>query len=105
MTIFKRYMKLILDAGKGIHNAMKRAQKFSNQFFANVYLNGFDNFCKRELKCKKYIRYVDDFIIFDDSKENLVHIKGKIQEYLRNNLKLQLRDTTILRKMSSGLDF
>jgi len=43
----------------------------TSQFFANVYMNGFDNFVKRTLKVKHYIRYVDDFVLFDSSKERL----------------------------------
>lgn len=77
----------------------------TSQFFANVYLNGFDNFCKRALKCKKYIRYVDDFVIFDDDKERLMEKKAKIEHYLCNDLKLSLRDGTILKETKSGLDF
>jgi retron-type reverse transcriptase len=33
----------------------------TSQFFANIYLNGFDHFVKEQLKVVKYIRYVDDF--------------------------------------------
>ncbi len=77
----------------------------TSQFFANVYMNDFDNFCKRELKCKKYIRYVDDFVIFDESKEILLEKKDKIEAYLLKNLKLSLRDGVILRKVENGLDF
>lgn len=77
----------------------------TSQFFANVYLNDFDNFCKRELKCKKYIRYVDDFVIFHDNKEQLIEIKDRIQEYLFENLRLSLRDNILLKETNSGLDF
>lgn len=77
----------------------------TSQFFANVYMNNFDNFCKRELKCKKYIRYVDDFVIFDDSKEALWQKKAKIEHYLCDKLKLSLRENIILRKVDDGLDF
>ena len=38
----------------------------TSQFMANVYLNGLDHFIKEKLKCKKYIRYVDDFALFSD---------------------------------------
>ena len=43
----------------------------TSQFFANVYLNELDYFVKHELKAKYYIRYVDDFVLLDSSKENL----------------------------------
>ena len=32
----------------------------TSQFFANIFLNGFDHFVKRELGCRHYIRFVDD---------------------------------------------
>jgi RNA-directed DNA polymerase len=32
----------------------------TSQFWGNVYLNGFDHFVKRELRCPAYLRYVDD---------------------------------------------
>ncbi len=38
----------------------------TSQFWANLYLNPFDHFVKRELKCPAYLRYVDDFLLFAD---------------------------------------
>jgi len=77
----------------------------TSQFFANVYMNSFDNYCKRVLKCKRYIRYVDDFVIFEDSKERLSEIKKDIEIYLYQYLGLHLRDTVILKSVHDGLDF
>jgi RNA-directed DNA polymerase len=34
----------------------------TSQFWANVYLNPLDHFVKRELKCRGYVRYVDDLV-------------------------------------------
>lgn len=93
-TLFKIHKSKALPIGN-----------LTSQFFANVYLNGFDNFCKRELKCKKYIRYVDDFVIFDETKEILMQKKDRIEHYLKDNLKLNLRDETILKETNAGLDF
>ncbi|CAA6826467.1 MAG: Retron-type reverse transcriptase [uncultured Sulfurovum sp.] len=77
----------------------------TSQFFANVYMNDFDNFVKRTLKVKRYIRYVDDFVLFDESKERLTYLKSEIEEYLQKELKLTLREDTKLKKHSEGLDF
>ena len=60
----------------------------TSQFFANFYLNEFDHFIKQELGCKGYVRYMDDFVIFGDSKENMFEIRTKIKEYL---IELRLR--------------
>ena len=40
----------------------------TSQFWSNVYMNGFDWFVRRELGCAAYLRYVDDFALFSDSK-------------------------------------
>ena len=36
----------------------------TSQFFANLYLDGLDHFCKEVLRAKGYVRYVDDFALF-----------------------------------------
>ncbi len=41
----------------------------TSQFRANVYMNPFDHFVKRELRCEGYVRYVDDMLLFGDDKD------------------------------------
>ena len=77
----------------------------TSQFFANIYMNGFDNYVKRVLKVKHYIRYVDDFVLFDNSKERLHTLHKEIEQYLQGHLKLSLRYDSKLKKHSTGLDF
>jgi len=77
----------------------------TSQFFANVYMNGFDNFIKRKLKIKSYIRYVDDFVIFAESKQRLYTWYVDIKKYLYTNLSLSLRDDVKLNQNNKGLDF
>ena len=77
----------------------------TSQFFANVYLNDFDNFIKRSLKVKYYMRYVDDFILLAKSKIELLDLKDEIENYLRYELKLQLRDRYFLKQTKQGIDF
>jgi retron-type reverse transcriptase len=50
----------------------------TSQFWANVYLNGFDHFVKRELKGESYVRYVDDFLLFSNDKLELADWKNEI---------------------------
>jgi retron-type reverse transcriptase len=61
----------------------------TSQFFANVYLDGFDHFVKETLGCRHYIRYVDDFVLFDASKARLNELKAQIIGYL-DTLRLTL---------------
>lgn len=43
----------------------------TSQFWANVYLDELDQFVKRELKVRAYVRYCDDFLLFADDKVQL----------------------------------
>jgi hypothetical protein len=43
----------------------------TSQFWANCYLDPFDHFVKRELRCTGYVRYVDDTLLFADDKRTL----------------------------------
>jgi len=64
----------------------------TSQFFANIYLNPLDHFIKETLQCKYYIRYVDDFVIFSNSKPELHNILKQITTFLIS-LRLQLHET------------
>jgi len=77
----------------------------TSQFFANVYMNGFDNFVKRKLKVKYYMRYVDDMVFLGRSKEELLKWKYEIEIYLRDVLKLELRELFFLKATTEGIDF
>ncbi|NMF84640.1 reverse transcriptase domain-containing protein [Nodosilinea sp. P-1105] len=54
----------------------------TSQFFANVYLNGFDHFVKEQLKVKKYLRYVDDFALFSSDCSFLTDARLAVEDYL-----------------------
>ena len=54
----------------------------TSQFFANIYLNPLDHFIRRQLKPAQYARYVDDFILFAESKSELAHMRHAIEEFL-----------------------
>ncbi len=76
----------------------------TSQFFANVYLNEFDNFVKRKLRVKYYIRYVDDIAIFSNSKTKLNNILEKINHFLLSNLNLELhKDKSKIKLLESGI--
>ena len=70
----------------------------TSQFFANVYLNGFDHFVKEGLACRCYIRYVDDFVLFGNDKEWLHEVKCRMEEYLAGlRLKMHRQKSRVYR--------
>jgi retron-type reverse transcriptase len=54
----------------------------TSQFFANVYLNAFDQWMDREVKPGGYARYVDDWVVFGDCKEKLAEVSERSGEKL-----------------------
>jgi hypothetical protein len=54
----------------------------TSQFWSNVYLTPLDWFVIETLGCLAYLRYVDDFALFSDSKRQLYEWKRAIIEFL-----------------------
>jgi len=78
----------------------------TSQLFANIYLNELDQFAKHILKEKYYLRYCDDFVILCDNEKHLQNLILKINNFLRENLKLNLHpNKIIIRKYYQGVDF
>jgi len=78
----------------------------TSQLFANLYLNELDQFIKRDLKVKFYVRYTDDFVIVADNEVYLENIILAIRKFLKDKLDLTLHpDKVSIRKFSQGVDF
>ena len=77
----------------------------TSQMMANLYLNELDQFTKHNLRAKSYIRYMDDIIIIDHSKERLWKERREIEIFLAKKLKLQLNNKTRIQGINQGLDF
>lgn len=62
----------------------------TSQLFANIYLNELDNFCKRKMRLKYYVRYADDMLAIapgrDQAKKTLAWVKSFVERYLLLNL-------------------
>lgn len=56
----------------------------TSQFWANVYMNELDQFVKHQLKCKGFVRYVDDFLLFADDKPTLHRWRNEIISFLQS---------------------
>ena len=69
----------------------------TSQFFANVYLDGFDHFCKEVLRAP-YVRYVDDFALFSDNPMDLQAWHQRVADYLaKRRLALHPAKTMMVR--------
>lgn len=76
----------IIDSVNGINGIYGKGVPIGNylsQYFANLYLTGFDHWCKEELKCRYYYRYADDIVILGESKAHLRNVLVAIKLYLK----------------------
>ena len=75
-----------------------------SQLFGLIYLNPLDTYIKRELRFKKFVRYVDDFVILDLSLQEAQEAKAKIIAFLKDKLGLELSKCHIA-KVKKGINF
>lgn len=76
-----------------------------SQMLANINLNPLDQYCKRILGIKYYIRYMDDVIILHNNKKELHEWKRLIEKFLNEELELHLNNKTAIRPVSLGIEF
>jgi RNA-directed DNA polymerase len=76
----------------------------TSQFWANCYLSSFDHFVKRELRCRGYLRYVDDYALFADDKPTLWAWRDKIVQRLAH-LRLTIHPGAQPRPTTEGFPF
>lgn len=78
----------------------------TSQFFANLYLNELDQYVKRYLKVKYYLRYADDLLFLSRDIGRLKEIEGKVREFLQKRLKLDIKENkTKYGSVYSGIDY
>jgi len=77
----------------------------TSQFFANVYLNELDQFVKHQLKCRHYLRYVDDFILLHHDPAQLLVWRQAIADFLQTRMELVLKDLPEPRPVGDGANF
>ena len=78
----------------------------TSQFFANVYLNEVDQFIKRELKVKYYLRYADDMLFLSKDLKELKRVELAVTNFLKEKLLLDIKkEKTKYGSVYQGIDF
>lgn len=96
----------IVDSAKYAAESGLPIGNLTSQFFANLYLNELDYFIKFDLRLRYYLRYMDDFLIFGNDKNELSGIKGKVREFLGERLALNLHEgKSQIYKTANGIKF
>lgn len=74
-----------------------------SQLYALIYLNPLDHFIKREIGAARYCRYVDDFVIFGETRADLEASRAAIIRFIAR-LGLELSKFTLAR-VTHGINF
>lgn len=91
----------IIDSAPGVPIG-----NYLSQFFANLYLSYFDHWIKENKQVKYYYRYADDIVILASNKPYLHNLFNEINDYLFDNLKLQIKHNyQIFPVEKRGIDF
>lgn len=78
----------------------------TSQLLVNIYLNELDQYIKRSLKVRCYVRYADDFVLLHEQREYLVTLVPVIAAFLGEHLKLHLHPRKVfIKTLASGVDF
>lgn len=87
----------IIDSANVLHGTPGVGLPIGNltsQLCANIYLHELDEFVKRDLREKRYIRYMDDFIIVHHDKAHLQRQRQRIEEFLWQHMRLRTNHKT-----------
>lgn len=76
-----------------------------SQVTGNVVMSSADHYIKRVLGAPFYMRYMDDMIFLAPSKEKAWDILFQFEEFLSDNLGLQLNNKTAVMPIDAGVEF
>lgn len=76
-----------------------------SQWAANLYLSELDYFVKHQLRVQYYVRYMDDFILLSDDKNQLHAHRKEIERFLWDVLRMKLNPKSDIYPVSRGIDF
>jgi RNA-directed DNA polymerase len=99
-------IRMIIDSFSTVTGKGLPLGNVTSQLFANIYMSELDQYIKRSLKAKCYVRYCDDFAIGSSTKEYAESCVEKIAKFCRDMLLLDLHPRKIiLRTIRQGVDF
>ena len=99
-------MYLIIDSADVIDVVGMPLGNVISQLCANIYMNVIDQYAKRNLGLKYYIRYMDDFVIIVENKEKAKEVLELIKIKVENELGLKLnKNKSKIFPIAQGVNF
>lgn len=87
-----RLFDLIIDSADAVDKVGLPLGNTLSQLCANIYMNELDQFCKRVLRLKYYVRYADDLAVFVEDKERALEVQEEITQFLYSVLHLEAHE-------------
>jgi len=100
---FLQLLDMIVDSGPGDDVGIPLGN-VTSQDFAGIYLNELDQYVKRYLGVKFYVRYMDDFIIMVPTKEEAKRLLELVEGFVRDRLHLELNTKTRIFPGNQGVN-
>lgn len=94
----------IIDSYETTSNCGLPIGNLTSQYFANLYLGLMDHLIKDRWKIPGYVRYMDDFILFADTREELTVRLPELASFLDSELRLEL-NPVVLNRSSAGIPY
>lgn len=92
-----------------VHSAPRTGIPIGNltsQLFANIYMNELDQYVKRKLRVKYYIRYMDDFIVLTKDRESAHVLKEQMRDFVAKEMNLELSPEKVrIGNVNEGIPF
>lgn len=77
----------------------------TSQYFANFYLGWCDRAVKQRWRVRGYVRYMDDMLLWSDSKSTLHDVRCQLIDFLADELQLAVKSEPYLNRTDHGVDF
>lgn len=109
-AILRQIVEKPINPGRGSKESETKGLPIGNltsQWFANLYLDEFDHYCTEGLRfATRYIRYMDDILVFFDTKEEAWAAHGRMRAWLDRERKLALKEeATKVAPVTDGIPF
>lgn len=100
-----KLLRLIIESFQTAPGKGMPLGNLTSQLFSNIYLNPLDQFIKRHLRVKYYLRYADDLTFLSRRRDALERLLPPVSDFLEGKLWLKMHpDKLSLRPWHKGVD-
>lgn len=90
----------LIDGYEKAHGRGLPIGNLTSQHLSNLFLDPLDRLCQGS-----YVRYMDDFVLWSDSKDDLKRKRDTIVSFARECLGLELKGRPFINRTELGMDF